>query len=364
MKPALLVETKRNQITEKQHFGFVLVVDKKENILLKIGDDENRHFWLRSAAKPLQASLIIKSGAYDKFNLTLQELAVCCASHAGTEEHTKTVQSILNKIGLKENALQCGVHEPIDKETQDSLIRKNLEPNQLHNNCSGKHAGMLAVCVANGWNTQNYLNFDHPLQKQITRAIAEFCNFDEKNINIGRDGCSAPVHALPHYKMGVGLLNLFLDKSGLRGSNAAPLMAERAACMKSQTRNAVYGEQPSYEILKKAVLENPILAGGNERLDTEIIKASSGKLISKVAAEGLCITINLEQEQALIVKILDANTTARSITTIEALKQLKWLSEEEINLPSIKKLYDLKIRNWKNQTVGEINTCFKIYSFL
>ncbi|OGH96757.1 MAG: hypothetical protein A2039_09510 [Candidatus Melainabacteria bacterium GWA2_34_9] len=322
MKPDLLIETTRSNIVEKQHFGFIMVVDKQENILLKIGDDENKNFWFRSAAKPFQSSLIIKSGAYDKFNFTLEELAVCCASHTGTEKHTKTVQSVLDKIGLTEKNLQCGVHEPLDKETKDYFIKKNIEPSQLHNNCSGKHAGMLAVCTVNGWDIQNYLDLNHPLQKEITTTIANFCNFDENSINIGTDGCSAPVHALPFYKMGVGFLNLFLNEN--------------------------------YENIKKAFQKNPFLIGGNERPDTEIIKASSGNLISKTAAGGLCVTINLEQEQALVVKILDADITARSIATIEALKQLKWLSEEEMNTPQIKNLYDLKIKNLKNQTVGEI----------
>jgi len=322
MKPDLLIETTRSNIVEKQHFGFIMVVDKQENILLKIGDDENKNFWFRSAAKPFQSSLIIKSGAYDKFNFTLEELAVCCASHTGTEKHTKTVQSVLDKIGLTEKNLQCGVHEPLDKETKDYFIKKNIEPSQLHNNCSGKHAGMLAVCTVNGWDIQNYLDLNHPLQKEITTTIANFCNFDENSINIGTDGCSAPVHALPFYKMGVGFLNLFLNEN--------------------------------YENIKKAFQKNPFLIGGNERPDTEIIKASSGNLISKTAAGGLCVTINLEQEQALVVKILDADMTARSIAIIEALKQLKWLSEEEMNTPQIKNLYDLKIKNLKNQTVGEI----------
>ena len=322
MKPALLVETTRNNVIEKQHFGFVTVVDKKENLLLRTGDDENKNFWLRSAAKAFQSSLIIKTGAYDKFGFTLQELAVCCASHTGTEEHTKNVLSVLNKIGLKEENLQCGIHEPLDKETRNLLIRKNLEPSQVHNNCSGKHAGMLAVCVANGWDIKNYLDLDHPIQKKIIKTVAKFCNFDENNINIGIDGCSAPVHALPVNKMGVGFLNLFLDKN--------------------------------YEKMKKSFQENPFLISGNERLDTEIIKASSGRLISKTAAGGLCITINLELEQAIIVKILDADMTARAITTVAALKQLKWLSQEEIENNKLKNLYNLNVKNLKNQTVGEI----------
>ena len=322
MKPALLIETTRSHILETQHFGFISVVDKQENILSKIGDDENKNFWFRSAAKPFQASLIIKSGAYDKYNFTLEELAVCCASHTGTKEHTKTVQSVLDKIGLTEKDLQCGIHKPLDIETRNYFIKNAIKPSQLHNNCSGKHAGMLAVCVANRWDIKNYLDFDHPLQKEIKTTIANFCNFDKNSINIGTDGCSAPVHALPLYKMGVGFLNLFLDEN--------------------------------YEKIKHAFQKNPVLIGGNERLDTEIIKTSCGNLISKTAAGGLCVTINLEKEQALVVKILDADMTARSIAIIEALKQLKWLSKDALETQKIAKLYDLKIKNLKNHPVGEI----------
>lgn len=322
MKPALLIETTRNRVIEKQHYGFIIVVDREENILLKTGDDENKNFCLRSVAKPFQAAVIVKTGTFDRFNFTLQELAVCCASHAGTEEHIRLVKSVLDKIGLKEENLQCGIHDPLDKAAKEFLIRNNLSATQLHNNCSGKHAGMLAVCVAKGWNIQNYLDFDHPVQKLITETIAEFCNFDENKIDMGRDGCSAPVHALPHYKMGVGFLNLFLNNK--------------------------------YENIKRAFQKTPFLIGGDGRLDTEIIRASSGRLISKVGAGGLCITVNTEEEKALIVKIVDADMPARAVATIEALKQLKWLSEEEIKNNNIKTLFDLKIKTLKNKTAGKI----------
>ena len=293
MKPALLFETKRGNIVEKQHFGFVIVVDESENIVLKIGDDENQKFWLRSAAKPMQASLIIESGAYEKFNMTLEELAVCCASHAGTDEHVKRVRSILEKIGLDESYFQCGASEPLDIESRNFLIKNNLKPLPIHNNCSGKHAGMLAVCMAKNYSIKNYLDFKHPHQNQIKKAVANFCNYDEKDIEIERDGCLAPVHALPHYKMGVGYLNVFLNED--------------------------------YKLIKNAFEQYPFLLGGNNRLDTEVITASRSKLISKVAAEGLCITVNPEARQALIVKILDADMSARKEVVFKQLKNLNWL---------------------------------------
>lgn len=152
---------------------------------------------------------------------------------------------------------------------------------------------MLAVCRANGHDTKNYLDFDHPHQKEIKKTVAKFCNYDEKDIEIARDGCLAPVHAIPYYKMGAGFLNLFLNED--------------------------------YKIIREAFQNYPVLIGGNNRLDTEIIKASGGKLISKVAAEGLCITICPEKETALIVKILDADMEARQRVTFQYLEKLNLL---------------------------------------
>jgi len=297
MKPEILYETYRGKILEKQHFGFVLAVDKNENIFYKTGDDENNKFWFRSAAKPMQASLIIQSGAYKKFNMTLQELAVCCASHSGTAEHVECVESILNKIGLSENHLLCGVAEPLDKSSRDTILIAGKNFSTLHNNCSGKHAGMLAVCVANNWDIKTYTDYSHELQKIIKTSIADFCNYPESEIDFEKDGCGSPVHSMPHYKMGIGYINLFNDKN--------------------------------YVNIKQAIKQYPVLAGGNSRLDTEIIRATKGKLISKVAAEGLCITLNTLTEQALVVKILDANPKARFNVTIESLNKLNWISQEQ-----------------------------------
>lgn len=299
MKPALLHEVKRGRLVEKQHFGFVIGVERNENIFYKLGNDENNKFWFRSGAKPLQASLLTESGAYNKYKLTEQELAVCCASHSGTTEHVMQVKSVLDKIGLSENDLKCGIHEPLDKKTKNSIICSGEKFSPLHNNCSGKHAGMLTVCVNNGWDTENYLDFEHPIQKKITSTIAKFCNYDEAQIELERDGCGAPVHALPHYKMGVGYLNLFLNTD--------------------------------YEILKKAFQNNPVLIGGDGRLDTEIIKITSGRLIAKVAAEGVCLVVNTNDERVLIVKILDADPKARFFATINNLRNLGWINDLEYN---------------------------------
>ncbi len=157
--------------------------------------------------------------------------------------------------------------------------------------------------------------------------LKDFC-FLEKIPKTGYDGCSAPVPILPHYNMGVGFLNLFLNEK--------------------------------YSAIKYAMSKNPYVAGGKGRLDSEITNASGGKLIAKVAAEGLCIVINTRENKVLVVKIIDADFKARSIAVIESLKKLGWLSENEINdSKELKILFNKKILNWKQKLAGEIKTVFE-----
>lgn len=326
MKAELLLQVNRSSIPEREHYGFITVVDKNENIIHKVGDAESV-FYLRSCEKPFQALPIITSGAFENFNFTLEELAVCCASHSGSKEHTKTVKSILDKIGLNEENLKCGTHEPFDAEEKLYLKKNDIKPTQLHNNCSGKHAGMLAVCVNNGWNIDNYLDFEHALQVEIFETLKKYCNVTD-DVIWSRDGCSAPTRAIPLYKMGAGYLRLFLSTKG--------------------------------ELIKKAFIENPVLIGGKGRQDTVIIESAKGLLVAKVGAEGLCVVINLKEEKALVVKILDSSMQARGIVLIEALRQLGWINSDGLKNQDIQNIFDLSIKTKDNKLVGEIKPVFDL----
>ncbi|OGI17787.1 MAG: hypothetical protein A2255_04525 [Candidatus Melainabacteria bacterium RIFOXYA2_FULL_32_9] len=327
MKPAILIQAKRANLIEREHLGFIVVVDKNENILFQSRDSNNTPVFLRSCAKPLQALPIITSGAYQEFNFTLEELAICCASHTGSDKHLKTIKNVLNKIKLKEDQLLCGTHEPIDVEARNYLIKHSLKPSNLHNNCSGKHSGMLAVCIKNNWNITNYLDFNHPIQQEITNIIKKYCNV-KGNIETSIDGCSTPIHGIPLFKMGVGYLNLFLSNEGMP--------------------------------IKEAFMKNPLLIGGKGRLDSLIIESTQGRLISKTGAEGLCIVINPDEEKALVVKIMDASISARSLVTLECLKQLGWMTSKELENETLKNFLDIKIRTHNNTIVGEVRFSFKI----
>ncbi|HSA07040.1 MAG TPA: asparaginase [Candidatus Gastranaerophilales bacterium] len=327
MKPELLVMTERGGFPEKFHYGFIYVIDEGYNCALKIGEDENLLYPFRSAAKPLQASVLIDSAVPEYFDFTGEELAIVCASHTGSAKHIETVANILQKIGLSPEYLQCGAHIPLDAEERQNLIKSGKEPLNLHNNCSGKHSGMLSVCIKNSLDIKTYLDENHPLQREIMKNIKKLCMLKEIPQTVS-DGCSAPAPVLPHYNMGIGFLNLFLDDK----------------C----------------SAIKQAMSENPYLMGGKDRLDSEIIKASGGKLLAKVAAEGLCLVVNIEEKKVLLVKITDADIKARSIAVIESLKKLKWLDEDQIEASvGLKNLFNKEIKNLKNQIAGEIKTVFE-----
>lgn len=272
MKPNLLVRTEREGYVEKLHYGFVWAIDEEFNVIHKEGDDKNTPFPFRSGAKPLQATAVIDSGAFEHFGFTHKELAIMCASHTGEEVHVETVKSVLEKIGLTENDLQC-------------------VPHSLKNNCSGKHSGMLAVCVKNGWDIKNYLDKNHPLQIQIMQKIKQLCMLDNLPPTV-LDGCTAPVPVLPHYNMCVGFLNLLFDQK--------------------------------YKYIIHAMHQNPYIVGGNGKIDTEVMTTFPGKFISKVAAEGVCIIVNLDKKKALLIKIADSDHKARSIAVWNMLDKLRW----------------------------------------
>lgn len=327
MKPDLLLRATRKNITEREHYGYIMVVDKNGNILSQIGDSQEEHFFLRSCAKPFQALPIVTSNSFNNFNFSIKELAVCCSSHSGSKDHINTIKGILRKIDVKEDKLKCYGHEPSDKESKTEIIKNNLTISSIYNNCSGKHSGMLSVCINNKFDLNTYLDFDHPLQKDILEIVDKYCQCDG-DIDISIDNCSSPMYGMPFYKMGIGYLKLFLGKEG--------------------------------ELLKRAFTECPILIGGLGHLDTTLIEASKGNLISKTGAEGLCIVVNIKEEKALITKAIDGNTSARSLITIEALNQLGWLEKKSLENTYIQKLNNREIKSLDGQIVGKIKTMFSL----
>ncbi len=314
LSPEKLVVYVRDGLVEQEHFGYVVRADKSR-VLERSGEDKNYPFYLRSCAKPLQASLIIDYALDKKFDLTGEEIAVCCASHAGEKVHVDIVKNLLKKFGLTEEKLKCGNHDPISKTAQKELIRNGIDAGAIYNNCSGKHAMMLGLCVLNGWDIENYDDINHPLQIAIKNKIYELCEINHHDYPITKDGCGVPIFSMPLANIVKGYLNLFCDKK--------------------------------YEKIKNAFINYPYIIGGEDRTDTKIMSNdNSSKLIAKVGAGGLCVVVNTELEEGFVVKICDSNMDAREILTADLINNLHW--------GNIEISHDIKTLH--NDIVGHVKT--------
>jgi L-asparaginase II len=335
--PALLVEVRRGSITESRHYGHLVILDGDGRILSSAGAPDAVAF-LRSSAKPHQNIPLLITGAADHFGFTDREIAVACGSHNGEAEHTEAVASMLRKINLDERALHCGAHEPYGEGTADELKRRGEKPSAIHNNCSGKHAAMLALALHLKAPVENYELFEHPVQQLIARAVAQFSGVPINELGTAIDGCSAPNFAVPLSAM--ALMYARLVQAPAQFDDAT-----RAACAR----------------LVKAMLSHPEMVEGRGELDTELMKAGRGKIVSKVGAEGVYTAAALPGERfprglGLAFKIEDGDKgdRARSPLAVEILRRLGLL--EAVEAEALAKFTRPVIRNHRGDEVGEIMT--------
>jgi len=255
-----LAVVRRGGTVESVHRGRVVYCDPTGELLEFIGDPEG-YIHARSAAKPFQALPLILSGAADSFGLTDEEISVACASHNGEARHLAVVRSLLEEAALTENDLQNGAHPPFYPPAAAELARSGEVPQATHGNCSGKHAGMLAVCVHEGYDTRTYRSPDHPLQRRILKLLAETCGIAESAVSVSGDNCGVPTFALPLRGLATGFARL------------------------------ATGEELSDEVgsaalrIRDAMREHPFLVAGTGRLDTDLMETTS--LVTKIGAEAV-----------------------------------------------------------------------------
>jgi len=336
-----LVEVTRGRITESRHRGHIVVVEPDGRTVAELGSPDTVTY-LRSSAKPHQALPLIVSGAADHFGFTAKEMALACASHSGEPIHTAIVVSILEKIGLSSSALKCGAHEPFSAEVTRKLRENGERPNVLQNNCSGKHAGMLALALYLGSPPDSYDQPDHAVQLAIARIIAQFSGVPAEQTEVGVDGCGVPVFGISIRAMAIMYARLIAppEEFGPDIGNA---------CRR----------------IVSAMTSYPELIGGTaERLDTEMMLAASGRLISKVGAEGVYTAAVLPCEQwprglGLALKIEDGDDhRARPTVVIEALRQLGVLRDE--SLKALSRYASFGVLNRRGDVVGAVRPHFQL----
>lgn len=334
---------KRADTIESIHYGAFAVVDSNGRLLASYGDPDSVTY-LRSSSKPFQALPLVESGGTAYWGFTPKEIAITCASHAGTDDHSQTLIGMQAKIGISQEHLQCGVHPPMDKDTARNLILNGEQPTPNRHNCSGKHTGMLAFAQANNLSLENYLDSKHPLQQRILMTICDMCDLETEQVAMGIDGCSAPNFAMPLRNAALGFARL-IDPWELPPQRAA-------AC----------------QIITDAMIAHPDMIAGPGRFDTRLMVAAQGKVISKGGAEGyqaIAIKAGVLGSQSpgvgIAIKISDGDPSsrARCAVALQILIQLGALTSQEAQ--SLEEFGpNFLIHNWRNILVGQAATTFQL----
>jgi len=336
-----LVEIWRGPIVESRHSGHLIAVDGNGATICSLGSPETVTY-LRASGKPFQAWPVVASGAADRFGFTEKEVAISCGSHNGEPIHVETVRSILRKIGLDESALKCGVHEPYSVDVARELIRKQEAPIAVQNNCSGKHAAMLALAKHVGAPTETYDELSNPVQQMVAQTVSDFSGVPVKEIAIGTDGCGVPVFGISVHAMAVMYARLVSPP-------ANPAREVLDACKR----------------IVKAMIDFPEMIGGTkDRLDTELIRTGAGRLISKIGAEGVYTVGVLPSSDwphglGFALKVEDGDDRrARPPAVIDALRQLGVLSSNDLEILSA--YSPTVITNRRGDRVGEVKAAFTL----
>ena len=287
--------------------------------------DDDPPVFLRSAAKPFQAAAVVRSGALDRLGLGDETLAIVAASHSGEARHVALVAALLARLGLGEPALRCGTHPPLHEPTAARLDGRFSE---LHHNCSGKHAGMLAAAAALGVPAASYLDADGAVQQLMRRTVAAVCGVPIERVEVAIDGCGAATFAVP-----------------------LASAARAFALLASPLEAPVELREPLGRVAR-AMRAHPHLVGGTDRFDTRLMEASRGRLIAKGGAEGVVGIADCERELGICVKVCDGAARAVGPAALEVLRDAGSISQEA--WPSLEDLHRPVLRNYAGAAVGRI----------
>ncbi len=333
----ILVEVLRGDTVESRHRGALAVLDADGMPVAALGDID-RPIFARSAVKLLQALPLVESGAADTLALNDEELAIACASHNGEEAHTQVVARMLAKTGLDTNALECGTHWPGLETASRALAAQGREPNALHNNCSGKHAGFLCLaCALHGGSggldlrryVQGYVAPEHPVMREVSAALQAATGFDLGHAARGTDGCSIPTFGIPLRNLALAFARVGTG-TGLREGHA------RAA-----------------RRLRQAVAEAPFMVAGTGRFDTRVMQRLGERVFCKVGAEGVFCAALPQRGLGVAIKIDDGNNArAAEVAMAAVIEAFVNLGDGDAVL--MNSLSHPVLTNWNNIRVGSL----------
>jgi L-asparaginase II len=319
-----VVELVRGAVPESRHRVSVAVVDADGRLRACAGDPEMVTF-LRSAAKPFQALPLVEDGAAERFGLTDEELALCCGSHSGTPRHVAVAESILAKVGIGAEALACGPHPPLEGAAARALVEAGLEPGRLHNNCSGKHAGMMALARARGWEPAGYERMEHPVQGRVLAEITRWAGVPQEAVALGTDGCGVVCFGMPLRRMALAYARL-------------------AAAARQ-------GE-PGPTRIVGAMTAHPEMVAGEGRVCQELMTRTARRMFAKIGAVGVyCVGVP-GAELGIALKVEDGAPRAVAPAILAVLRELDLISEDDLG--AMHHLVYAEIVNTRGERVGEM----------
>lgn len=309
---------------ESRHSVHAAVVGADDTLTAAAHDPTLVTSW-RSCAKPFQVMPLLEAGGFDELRWGDDQLALACASHGGEPEHVALAQGMLSDIGLEEGDLACGPHDPLSSRGMKLLRESGARLTRLHNNCSGKHAAMLARAQTAGWHTYGYERRDHPVQRCCLQAVATWSGLDEHEIGQAVDGCGVVAFSLPLESMARAWARL---GRAVRDGDEIPSRIVHAMCTR------------------------PFLVGGTDRFDSVLIEETEGRVVAKIGAEGVYSVAIPEQGIGFAVKVDDGAQRAQFPAVIRILQLFDVLPAELP--PRLDDFYRRPVRNTRGEVVGEI----------
>lgn len=324
------VEVLRGDHVESVHDVSVAVVDAAGRLRAHAGDP-NRYCFARSAVKSMQALPLVEDGVVERFGITEEELALCCASHNAEARHIELATRLLGRISAGEEALACGPHWPMSPEAAGLLRELGKQPGRIHNNCSGKHAGMLALARFHGWPLAGYQELGHPVQQRMLHEVERWTGLEGDDIGLGVDGCGVVTFALPVYALARGFAAF--AAAARRGDGGAAVIVQ-------------------------AMVQHPWVVAGTDRLCTAVMKAAKGRIFAKVGAEGVYIAGVPGAELGIALKVHDGATRAAEPALLGVLAALGVLTAAEMS--ELAAWANPSVTNTRGEQVGSVRSILRL----
>ena len=329
MSEVLLHYTRGGKI-ESQHRADVAVVDVNGKNIWEFGDSKRSMFW-RSAAKPFQVLPFIERGGIELFGLTSEEVAFMVSSHSGESQHVELAHRILGKVDLTIDALACGAAKPMSSKVAKELTIQKQPYQVVHNACSGKHSGMLALAQMLKIAVEGYTELGHPVQQLMYQAVADSAHMQKQEIDIGIDGCGVPVFYLPIYNMAWAYARLAKPEQGNWGER------KKSICM-----------------IRDAMVTHPHIVAGSKRFDTVLMEITKGRILAKIGTEAIYCLASVPDGIGITFKIDDGSYRAVAPAGIAILKKLDLISKNEHQ--ALLEYFSHTLKNHRGDVIGTVES--------